>query len=40
MKFLLAAKGCARLDHIRNKKIMEDLGVKPVLTQIMKYVEK
>jgi hypothetical protein len=37
MKFLRAVKGCTRLDHIRNEKIREELGVKPVLTQIRQY---
>jgi hypothetical protein len=35
MKFLCAVKkGCTRLEHIRNEKIRQALGVKPILTQI------
>jgi hypothetical protein len=37
MKFLHAVKGCTRLDHSRNKKIREEPGVKPILTQIRQY---
>jgi hypothetical protein len=34
MRFLHAVKGSTQLSHIRNVKVREELGVKPVLTQI------
>jgi hypothetical protein len=40
MKFLHAVKGCTRLIHIRNEKIREELGIRPILTQIRQYKEK
>jgi hypothetical protein len=39
MTFLPAVKGCTQLEHISNEKIREDLGVKPVLPQIIQYKE-
>jgi hypothetical protein len=40
MKVMRAVKGCTRLDHIRNKKIREELEVKPIHTQVRQYKEK
>jgi hypothetical protein len=38
-KFLHAVNGCSLPDHIRNERIREELGVKPILIQIMQYRE-
>jgi hypothetical protein len=31
----MKTKGCTRFDHIRNGKVREEPGVKPVIIQIM-----
>jgi hypothetical protein len=37
MKFLYAMEGCPGFGHIRNERIVEESGVKLILTQIMPY---